>query len=355
MPQAALSFAAATLAASWHSLVESAPYLLFGFLVAGMLHAFVSTDLVARHLGGGRVASVVKAALLGVPLPLCSCGVLPAALDLRRKGASRGAVLSFLVSTPETGVDSMALSWVLLGPVLTAFRPLAAFVTAVAAGVLENVFGREGEAGPELAGGCGCAPPRVDRRPLAARLGEGLRYAFGDLLGDLAPWLGAGFLAAGVIGAAVPEGALERTLGAGPLAYLVMLAVGVPLYICATASTPVAAALLLKGLSPGAALVFLLAGPATNAASLTALAGTLGWRATLRYLAAIAGVSLAMGALLDALFPGAGRLALAGAGAAELLPPAAETACAAVLAALCLRPLLLRGRRSRGVARAGSS
>lgn len=339
------TFLMSALAESWHVLAASAPYLLFGFLAAGVMHGFVSTQVVARHLGGGGVGSVVKAALFGVPLPLCSCGVLPAALDLRKRGASRGAVLSFLISTPETGVDSIALSWVLLGPMLTIFRPLAAFVTAVAAGILENAVGREPTEMAVAPRACGCAPaPSLERLPVRGRLRTGLSYAFGDLLKDLVPWLAIGFLAAGLIGAAVPQGALGQVLGAGPLAYLAMLALGIPLYLCATASTPIAAAFLLKGLSPGAALVFLLAGPATNTASIVALAGALGWRAATRYLATIAVVSVGMGALLDVVAGGAAPVGTIGPAVGELLPTSVETASAVLLTLLALRPFVLWGR-----------
>jgi uncharacterized membrane protein YraQ (UPF0718 family) len=248
-------------------------------------------------------------------------------------------MLSFLISTPETGVDSLALSCALLGPVMTLFRPLAAFVTAVVAGVAENLVAGDGGPVREPPHACGCGGEAAHTgAPISARLAEGLRFAFGDLLKDLVPWLAVGFVVAGVITASVPEGFVGGALGSGPLAYLAMLALGVPLYICATASTPIAAALILKGLSPGAALVFLLAGPATNAATITALSGTLGVRTTLRYLAAIAVVSVTMGALLDWLFPGSGAAArvLAGAGG-EFLPPAVGTAAAFVLLSLALR------------------
>ncbi|MBI5017829.1 MAG: SO_0444 family Cu/Zn efflux transporter [Deltaproteobacteria bacterium] len=332
------------LAEAWATTVESAPYLLFGFLVAGLLHGLLSAEAVVRHLGKGRISSVVKAALFGIPLPLCSCGVLPAAVNLRRKGASRGAVLSFLVSTPETGVDSIALSWALLGPVMTVFRPLAAFATAVVAGVLEN-FSSGKEIAEEPTPACGCAQSPPMAVPITRRVREGLRYAFGDLLGDLAPWLGLGLLVAGLITAAVPEGFVERNLGGGWLSYLVMLTVGVPLYICATASTPVAAALLAKGLSPGAALVFLLAGPATNATSITALTGMLGGRTTVRYLLAIATVSVSMGALLDALWTEGGFGTVASvAAASDFFPRGVGTICAVLLLALFVRPFQRFGR-----------
>lgn len=339
---AALDFVLRVLWESARLLADSAPYLLFGFLAAGLLHGLVSAEGVARHLGRGKVGPVLKAALFGIPLPLCSCGVLPAALGLRRKGASKGATVSFLVSTPETGVDSIALTYALIDPVMTVFRPLAAFVTAVAAGVLESAFGREDTDREPNRPSCGCREDAVPTGAgVGARVREGVRFALGDLLGDLAPWLGGGFLAAGLITVLVPADFIHAHLGEGLTPLLVMLAVGIPLYLCATASTPVAAALLLKGLSPGAALVFLLAGPATNAASITALAGTLGVGATVRYLLAIAVGAVGMGAALDAVYGALGLSAHALAGASvEVFPPVVGVLSAVLLVALALRPFL---------------
>ncbi|MBE0618085.1 MAG: permease, partial [Proteobacteria bacterium] len=204
------------LGTSWHLLADSAPYLLFGFFAAGLLHGLVSTDAVGRHLGKGKLGSVVKAALFGIPLPLCSCGVLPAALGLRKKGASKGATVSFLVSTPETGVDSIALTYALMDPVMTLARPLAAFATAVLAGVAENLLGKEAPTAepPRLPCGCREAPLPAGTSP-GRRVREGLRYAFADLLGDLAPWLAVGLLLAGLISALVPTGFVETYLGEG--------------------------------------------------------------------------------------------------------------------------------------------
>lgn len=336
------AFLLSVLAESWGVLVESGPYLLLGFGVAGLVHGFVSAETVGRHLGTGRVSSVVKAALFGIPLPLCSCGVLPAAANLRRSGASRGAMVSFLISTPETGVDSLALSYALLGPVLTVFRPLAALVTAIVAGVAENWASERAPQAPLFpmaSGSCGCEASPLPRG-VWNRVKTGLGYAFGELLQDLAPWLAVGFVVAGLISAALPGDALARLLGTGPLSYLAMLAVGIPLYVCATASTPIAASLIAKGLSPGAALVFLLAGPATNAATITALSRQLGVRSAVRYVATIALVALAMGYLTDLLSRDLSLPAYAGPAGARELPAVVGQGAALVLVALGLRPYL---------------
>jgi uncharacterized membrane protein YraQ (UPF0718 family) len=288
---------------SWHVLVESAPYVLLGFFVAGLLKAFVPDSFMARHLGGSTFGSVVKAAVIGVPLPLCSCGVLPAALGLRRQGASKGATTAFMISTPETGVDSMAVTYALIDPIMTVVRPVAATITAVVAGVLVNLFpGRDEHPGRFLpakprpqavdapAADCGCHGCTVDPAGggIAARFTSGMSYAFGEMLADIGKWLVVGVLVAGVIAAAIPEGTLTQYVGTGFASYLVMLVVALPLYVCATASTPIAASLLLKGLSPGAALVFLLAGPATL------------------YVASIVGCSLILAWLVDRLYVGLG-------------------------------------------------
>ncbi|MES9995319.1 SO_0444 family Cu/Zn efflux transporter [Desulfovibrio aminophilus] len=296
------------LLASWRVFEEAAPWVLLGFLAAGLIKAFVSEEALARHLGGGSPLTVFKAALFGAPLPLCSCGVLPAAVGLRRRGAGSGATTAFLISTPETGVDSIAVSWALLGPLMAVARPLAALVTAICAGLLANALDRPGEDRPAASlvtlstASCSCDGRCADVRPkpgLASRLRLGLEHAFGDMLADIGPWLLLGVLLSGVIETLLPGDVLTSLPYGGILPHLAMLVAGVPLYVCATASTPIAAALILKGLSPGAALVFLLAGPATNAASLTLILRLLGKRVAAVYLLAIGVCSLGLGLGLD--------------------------------------------------------
>lgn len=292
----------------WGVLLEAAPYVLLGFFAAGLLKALVPEEVVVRHLGKSSTGSVLKASLFGVPLPLCSCGVIPAAIGLRKQGASKGASASFLVSVPETGADSIAITWALLGPVMALVRPLAAFVTATITGLLINLLPDEGVPVPveKPAGCCGstCNSEQAPEQklPLAQRLRGGMRFAFGDLLGDIGKWLIFGILLAGIISYLVPDDFIERYLGSEFLSLLIMLIVGIPLYICASASTPIAAVLILKGLSPGAALVFLLAGPATNAATLALVLRYFGRPATAIYLATIALCSLLFGFLLNRIF-----------------------------------------------------
>jgi len=287
----------------WGILKEAAPYVLFGFLAAGIFKAFIPEDLVAKHLGQNGIKSVFKASLFGIPLPLCSCGVIPVAIGLRKQGASKGATASFLVSVPETGVDSIAITWALLDPLMTIARPITAFITAVVTGFFINLIPDrkdDEESSPRIS--CGCSSHSNEnteglsqKESLGCRIEKGVVYAFSDLLKDIGGWLMLGIAIAGVISFFVPVGFVEQYLGGEFSSLLIMLVIGIPLYICASASTPIAAALVLKGLSPGAALVFLLAGPATNAATMTVVAKHLGKAATVVYTTAIALCSLAMG------------------------------------------------------------
>jgi len=335
---------------SWGLLAESSAYVLFGLLVGGLLKAFLSPATVARHLGRGRFWPVIKAALLGIPLPLCSCGVLPAAASLRRQGASRGATVAFLISTPETGIDSIAITYGLLGPVMAVARPIAAFATAAVAGLLESLAQRPDERAVQADASCpvdsccdGVDCPEDEHKrhhSLGQRLAAGMRFAVTELWADLAGWFFVGMALAGLIGVLVPDDFMARHLGGGIGSMLVMLAVGIPLYICATASTPIAAMLILKGVSPGAALVFLLAGPATNVTSLVVVQRVLGKRATAIYLASIAVMSVAAGLALDALHSWLGLSSRAAAGhAAELVPPWLQVLGAIALLAMSARPL----------------
>ncbi len=345
-------------------LLDSAVYVLFGILVGGLLKVFLNPSMVAHHLGNGRVASVLKAALLGVPMPLCSCGVLPAAASLKRQGANNGATAAFLISTPESGVDSIAVSYALLDPVMTVARPLAGVVAAVTAGVAENMAANpatHAAPSPDLScpvdgccDGIDCPPEsHAKHHSWSQKLLSGLRYAFGPLWADLAGWFLVGLLLAGVITALVPENVMTTYLGGGITSMLLMLVVGIPIYICATSSTPVAAALILQGVSPGAALVFLLAGPATNITSLTVVLKILGKRATAIYLSTIAITAVLSGLALDAIYSGLDLSATATIGtAAELVPEWAKLAGAVILLAMSIKPLgrkmsaLLRKKKS---------
>ncbi|MBI4678917.1 MAG: SO_0444 family Cu/Zn efflux transporter [Elusimicrobia bacterium] len=326
----------------WAALAQMAPYLLFGFAVAGVLSVLVSPEAVERHLGGGLRPwwAVVKAALFGVPLPLCSCGVIPVAASLRSHGASRGATISFLISTPQTGVDSILVTYSFLGPVFTVFRVLAAFLSGIVAGIfvglLEDAPGDPkgfpspsgGVAGastgplPVVSGG-GTPSPETpgSGRWKRGGLRDALRYGFVTLPGDIGSAMLVGLAIAGLIAALLPPhffhellGPLSDRLGPGWASFasmLVMMAVGIPTYVCATASVPIAAALMGKGVSAGAALVFLMTGPATNAATVAMVWKVMGRRTAWIYLAAIGATALASGLALDVLQPRLGAFAAA--------------------------------------------
>ena len=286
--RAILGITYAVIMASWHMLKDASVYLLFGFLIAGLIRLLLPDDKVVKYMGGKGTKPILIASLFGIPLPLCSCGVIPAAIGLRKQGAGKSATMSFLVSTPETGVDSIAITYALLDPLMTVFRPIAAFLTAMCTGILDNYVNRDIPDTNDLIhihdDTCmdNCTEKTIyetyQYSSLIRRLGMALRYGFVDLLGDLAKWLILGILIAGLISYLMPVGFIQNYLNNEWIAMLVMLVAGIPLYVCATASTPIAAALMVKGLSPGAALVFLLAGPASNAATITVVAKYFGKR-----------------------------------------------------------------------------
>jgi len=318
---------------AWQMLEEAGVYVIVGLLAAGLVHVLASRAWMARHLGGQGFGSVVKAALVGAPLPLCSCSVLPAALALRKKGAGRGATVSFLISTPETGVDSIAVTWALMGPVMAAVRPLAAVLTAMVAGLVEVVREARHPETRAVESDCAvCGSDDCGHVAAGGRWGRFWRFILWEMGDDLGPTLAVGLVLAGVVTVLVPDGFFEQYVGSRWVSMLVMLAVGLPLYVCATASTPLAAALVAKGLSPGAALVLLLVGPATNLATVLVVARMLGKASAALYVGTIAVVSLACGAVLDAVV-GTWHLGGASAGAHEAVPPWLGRAGAVLLAA----------------------
>ncbi|HOW71886.1 MAG TPA: SO_0444 family Cu/Zn efflux transporter [Phycisphaerae bacterium] len=304
--------------ATWEVFLQAGPWLFFGFLAAGVIHALVPVGQVTRHLGKPGLGGVIKAALVGAPLPLCSCSVIPVASSIRRQGASRGATASFLISTPETGVDSIAISYALLGPFMAVVRPIAALATAVFAGWLIDRSDRSGNDSAQRVSPSQASPKPCchhcsseasvdagERVGLFGRAGVAVRYGFVEMFADLAHWLVLGFVLAGLVSAVVPPGSLERYIGSGWTAMLIMLAIGMPMYVCATSSTPIAAALIAKGLSPGAALVFLLVGPATNMTTMVIVGRQLGRRSLAIYIASIAVVAILFGLGTDALLSSA--------------------------------------------------
>ncbi|MFH1877246.1 MAG: SO_0444 family Cu/Zn efflux transporter [Candidatus Omnitrophota bacterium] len=293
---------------SYFLLNRMSPYLLFGFLFAGILHVFIDTAFVARHLGKDSFPAVIKASLFGIPLPLCSCGVLPAAAGLRRQGAGKGAVLSFLISTPTTGIDSIFATYSFLGGFFTFYRVLASFFAGVLSGTLANIFLKGGDNPLVNDDKTVCRVCFRDNgdghaHTLAEKAREALRYAFVVLLGDTGKSIIGGIALGGVISYSIPEGFIHRYMAGGWQAMLIMLVIGIPMYVCSTASIPIAVALMLKGMNPGAAFVFLLAGPATNAVGMAVVAKLLGKKALVIYLLSISFSAVALGLLLDRLWP----------------------------------------------------
>jgi len=326
----------------WATVIEMAPYLLFGFFVAGVLSVLVSQRMVERHLGGRGLWPLLKASLFGIPLPLCSCSVIPVSMSLRKHGASKGATVSFLLSTPQTGVDSILVTLSLLGPVFAIFRPFAALATGLVGGTLVDIFGHAAEAGdkpPEKCTDECCADEKT------SRIRKGLKYGFITLPRDIGRAMLVGLAVAALISALVPDGFFAEKLGTGIFALLAMMFLGIPVYVCATASVPVAAALLMKGLTPGAVLVFLMTGPATNAASFVTIWKVLGRATAITYLATVAGCALLSGILLDFLAAGT-RFEIA-AGPGWMLPAAVKyTSAVALLIVLAYALLTKPGHAS---------
>ena len=244
------------LTAFWDLFMEMAPYLVLGFLLAGVLHVFFPKHKVHKYLGGKNLKSVINASLVGIPLPLCSCGVIPTGVSFHKNGASKGASVSFLISTPQTGVDSILATYSLMGLPFAVIRPIVALITGIIGGVATNAV----DESPVTE-----APQSAVNEIKGNKFIAMLRYAFVDFLADIAKWLVIGLAIAAVITVMVPDSFFESYLSNPYLNMLLVLAASVPMYVCATGSIPVAMALLVKGISPGAAFVFLMAGPATNA------------------------------------------------------------------------------------------
>jgi len=293
--------------------LESAPWLILGLTIAGLMKAFIPKQWMQNQLGGQRRINVIKAAFIGAPLPLCSCGVVPAAMGLRRAGASKGSTVAFLVATPETGPDSVTLSYALLGPFMAIIRPIAAVTSAIVAGLLvrhethesssETLAQSKGDgccasekAAPAAASCCGSKAPKEPSKSVA--VWEGLNYSFGQLLKDISGWLLLGLAVAAIIQTFIPADWLAQW-GQGWSALLLMTVIGVPMYICASASTPIAAGFLAAGVSPGAVLVFMLAGPATNIGTLGIIRKELGNHALVAYLTGVIATALGFGLLTD--------------------------------------------------------
>ena len=296
----------------WEIFQLLAPFMLIGLLLAGMLHILIPRHMIQRLMGGKGLLSVITSAALGIPLPICSCGVVPIAIELHRKGASKPSIMSFLITTPESGSDSILITWGLLGPFMAIARPIASFFSALLAGFLSIILLKDSDgndSGKRDDTGCpdnchsGQEYESFDNEEglvgIFQRFKRIWSYAFKKMADEIVFSLLVGLLLAGLIIVAFPDNLAMYGLSKGIIPMLIMLAASVPLYMCASASTPIAAALIVKGISPGAAMVFLLAGPATNVTTIVMLTRQFGGRFVRIYLACIIAGALISGYAFD--------------------------------------------------------
>lgn len=292
--------------ALWGYIAISAPYLLLGLILSGFIKQFIPMEKVKKWLGKDNFSSVFKASLVGVPLPLCSCSVIPTAVTLRKSGASKASTSSFLISTPESGVDSIAVTYAIMDLPMTILRPVAAFFSAFVAGAFQMFFNKEESAesieSVEVKESC-CGSgmkKNVVKEPMADQVKNAFRYGFKDLIDDIAFWLLIGLVLGAIIQVLVPENFFQHL--SLNQSRLLILAVGVPVYICASATTPIAASLILKGMSPGTALLLLLVGPATNASNIMVLQKYIGKRGVFLNVLAVIVVALAFSFITDFMY-----------------------------------------------------
>ncbi|MBW1615310.1 MAG: permease [Deltaproteobacteria bacterium] len=273
---------------------EVAIFLLLGFIIAGVLHVIFSDSIIKKHFGKNSLGAVIKSTIFGIPLPLCSCAVIPVAASLRNSGASKGASISFLISTPQVGADSFFITYSLLGYIFAFFRIIASVITAIAAGITVNLYSGKKNDEPAIKS-CVNIPEEL----FLIRLKNFFGYIQFELFGSISDAFIIGIIIAGAISAFIPDTFFTAYLNSPFLSMIIMLGVGIPLYVCASASTPIAAALIMKGISPGAALVFLLTGPATNAITISTVVKSAGKKTAIVYIISIAVISVAFGYLLN--------------------------------------------------------
>ena len=332
--------------ALWQLSIAMAPYILFGLLFAGFLHELVPDSIVTKHLGKNNITSVLKSTIFGIPLPVCSCGVIPLATSIKKSGASKGATLSFLISTPITGVDSILATYGIFGWIFTLYRALTSMIIAMIAGILTNIFDKDvrGLTSDDLLQGnddksfsdlshkpvgqkssAGLTPqqiikpafstvaaqqttsftikiPKSEEKSKKFSFMTSIKYAFVTLLGDIAKPLFWGLLLGALITVAIPDNLSDVLKEYSWLSYIIVIIIAVPMYVCATASLPIAAGLMLSGVSAGAAFVFLSAGPATNTVTIGVVKKMLGTRSLAIYLGSIIIGSILFGLGLDYIF-----------------------------------------------------
>ncbi len=314
--------------------LDMSVYIMLGLFIVGILNSFVDKQKIKNQIGNNSLWSVIKASLIGVPLPLCSCGVVPTAVELKKLGGSNGAVVSFLVSTPQTGVDSIVATWGMLGPFMAFFRAIAAFISGIVSGIAVNIFGKDVKINTPTGGcgcgceeeavkvesscgcgceeevvkvesscGCGCEEPsKASNGDFATKFKKVFTYGFGSFLDEIAGHFIVGILISALISTVIPEDFfISYGLDGGIMSMLLMVLVGLPMYICSTSSIPVALSLVMKGLSPGAAFVFLFTGPVSNMASIIVIAKALGKKITAIYISSVVILAVLFGLLLDVL------------------------------------------------------
>ncbi|MBE9467319.1 MAG: permease [Bacteroidetes bacterium] len=275
---------------------EMSPFLLLGFFFAGMLYAFIPRHKIEKYFNGGAFRSSFLAAIFGIPLPLCSCGVIPTGTALYKNGASKGGTVSFLISTPQTGVDSILATFSLLGLPFAIIRPIAALITGLSGGLITSKLTSENKP-------TNYKKQKEEQKGLLTRLKDMFRYGFVEFIQDISKWLLIGLALAAIISALVPNNFFE-VLNLSPIMQmLIIVVVSVPLYVCATGTIPLAAILILKGISPGAAFVLLMAGPATNAATITMIGKVLGKKSLFIYLSTIIIGAIFFGLVIDYVLP----------------------------------------------------
>lgn len=279
---------------------EMSPFLLLGFLIAGIMHVFIPNNFFSKYLSGNSFHSVLSAAIFGVPIPLCSCGVIPTAMSLRREGAGKGAVVSFLIATPQTGVDSIFATYSLMGLPFALVRPVAAFLTALMGGTFVNAFAEAETSDQSTSVSSGHVRKHMSLRK---KLIEAIKFGFVEMMEDIGKWLVVGLIVAGLITVFVPNEFFAIFKDNTFMSMLLVLCISIPMYVCATGSIPIAVALMAKGLTPGAALVLLMAGPACNFASILVINKVLGKKTLICYLIAIILGSIAFGIGIDYLLP----------------------------------------------------
>jgi len=329
----------------WFLLLEMSPYLLFGFFIAGVLNLIIPREKIYTHLSGNKLSSIIKASLFGVPLPLCSCGVIPVAAYLRKEGAGKGSTLSFLSSTPTTGVDSILATYSLLGPLFAVIRPVAAFFAGILSGSLTGILEKkQNEEKIKLPEENSCAICNVEEfhsHSFFEKIKYIFQYGFIELIDDAGKWILIGVIAGGIIGFLIPGDFIEQYLSNPWLAYPIMLLISIPMYICATGSIPIAAALIIKGMTPGAGLIFLIAGPATNTATLAFVSGKLGKRILFIYLFAIIVTAVLFGLIVDHIWKISGEDMNLITGGMKMLPMWLKTFSAILLSGLMIRAIII--------------